>query len=204
MGSGSFPGVKRPGLGVNHRPPSSAEVEGRVEIYICSPSGHSWLVIGWTVPLAYYVQEWTVQYAVSINAQNGCVRSVVHPFMFSSPRRTHNCSIYPWPLNKTAHLGRNKSDFWCVHYLDQGWPKWGPWWKYLQPRGTWTVSVMQLNEQCDRSTEHNGVTLLAVTMFTNCHSSFLRPHTVNHSSLVNSERPTAVSFNRTFSVTYCL
>jgi hypothetical protein len=27
MGTGSFPGVKRPGRGVDHSPPSSAEVE---------------------------------------------------------------------------------------------------------------------------------------------------------------------------------
>ena len=37
MGTGSFPGVKRPGGGVDHPPPSSAEVEGRVELYMCSP-----------------------------------------------------------------------------------------------------------------------------------------------------------------------
>ena len=51
MGTGSFPGVKRPGRGVNPLP-SSAEVEGRVELYICSHSGPSWPVLGrtlWTV-----------------------------------------------------------------------------------------------------------------------------------------------------------
>ena len=37
MGSGSFPGKKRPGRGVNHQPPSSAEVEEIIEIYIYSP-----------------------------------------------------------------------------------------------------------------------------------------------------------------------
>ena len=46
MGTGSFPGVKRPGRGVDHPPPSSAEVIGRVELYICSPSGPSWPVLG--------------------------------------------------------------------------------------------------------------------------------------------------------------
>ena len=46
MGTGSFPGVKRPGRGFDHPPPSSAEVEGRVELYICSPTGPSWPVIG--------------------------------------------------------------------------------------------------------------------------------------------------------------
>ena len=46
MGTGSFPGVKGPGRGVDHPPPSSAEVEGRVELYICSPSGPLWSVLG--------------------------------------------------------------------------------------------------------------------------------------------------------------
>jgi len=32
MGTGSFPEVKRPGRGVDHPPPSSAEVAGRVEL----------------------------------------------------------------------------------------------------------------------------------------------------------------------------
>ena len=39
MGTGSFPGVKRPGRGVDHPTPSGVEVEGRVELYFCSPSG---------------------------------------------------------------------------------------------------------------------------------------------------------------------
>ena len=38
-GTGFFPGVKRPRVRVDHQPPFSAEVEGRVEIYICSPLG---------------------------------------------------------------------------------------------------------------------------------------------------------------------
>ena len=33
----SFPGVKRPGRGVDHPPPSSAEVKERVELYFDSP-----------------------------------------------------------------------------------------------------------------------------------------------------------------------
>jgi hypothetical protein len=32
VGTGSFPGVKRPGRGVDHPPPSSAEVKERVEL----------------------------------------------------------------------------------------------------------------------------------------------------------------------------
>ena len=34
MGTGSFPGVKRPGRGVDHPPPSSTEVKGRLKQYI--------------------------------------------------------------------------------------------------------------------------------------------------------------------------
>jgi len=46
IGAGSFPGVKRPGRGVDHPPQSSAEVNERVELYIYSPSGPSWPVLG--------------------------------------------------------------------------------------------------------------------------------------------------------------
>ena len=45
-GTGSFPGVKWPGRGVDHPPPSSAEVKERVELYLYSPSRPSWPVLG--------------------------------------------------------------------------------------------------------------------------------------------------------------
>jgi len=41
MGTGSFPGVKQPGHGVDHPPPSSAKVTERVEPYLYSTSGPS-------------------------------------------------------------------------------------------------------------------------------------------------------------------
>ena len=47
----SFPGVERPGRGVNHPPTSSADVKERVELHLYSPSGPSWPVLGWTLPL---------------------------------------------------------------------------------------------------------------------------------------------------------
>jgi hypothetical protein len=47
----SFPGVKRLGRGVDHPTLSSAEVKERVELYPSSPSGPSWPVLGWILPL---------------------------------------------------------------------------------------------------------------------------------------------------------
>jgi len=46
IGTGSFPGVKRPGRGVDHPLPSSTEVKERVEQYLYPPSGPSWPVLG--------------------------------------------------------------------------------------------------------------------------------------------------------------
>ena len=45
MGTGSFPGVKLPGRGVDHPLPSSAEDKERVELHLYSLSGPSWPVI---------------------------------------------------------------------------------------------------------------------------------------------------------------
>ena len=46
MGTGSFPGVKRPGRGVDQPSPSSAEVKEIVQLYLCSPSGFARPVTG--------------------------------------------------------------------------------------------------------------------------------------------------------------
>jgi hypothetical protein len=46
MGTWSLPGVKRPERGVDHPLTSSAEVKERVELYLYSPSGPSWTVLG--------------------------------------------------------------------------------------------------------------------------------------------------------------
>jgi hypothetical protein len=49
MGTRSFPGVKRPGRGVDRPPSSSAEVKERLQLYIYSPFGPSWLDLGRTL-----------------------------------------------------------------------------------------------------------------------------------------------------------
>jgi hypothetical protein len=51
MGTGSFPGVERPGRGVDHPPTSSGDVKERVELYLYFPSGPPWPVLGRPLPL---------------------------------------------------------------------------------------------------------------------------------------------------------
>ena len=42
MGTGSYPGVKRPGHDADHPPPSKCRGQERVGLYLYSPSGPSW------------------------------------------------------------------------------------------------------------------------------------------------------------------
>jgi len=59
----AFPGVKRLGCGTDHPPPSSADVNERVELYFYTTSGSSWLHLGWTLP---YWSNSVVQHARGI------------------------------------------------------------------------------------------------------------------------------------------
>jgi hypothetical protein len=59
MGTGSFPGGKRSGRGVDYPSLSNAEVKERVGLYLYSPSGPSWFVLGRTVSLpCFYLPIW--------------------------------------------------------------------------------------------------------------------------------------------------
>jgi len=49
MGTGPFPGLKRPECGVDHPSQSSSEVKERVELYLYYPPGPSWPGIEWTL-----------------------------------------------------------------------------------------------------------------------------------------------------------
>ena len=46
MGTGSLTGIKRPGRGADHPPPSKRRGHERVGLYFYSPSGPSWPVTG--------------------------------------------------------------------------------------------------------------------------------------------------------------
>jgi hypothetical protein len=54
------PGVKRPGRGVNHPPPASAEVKEKVQLYVYAPSEHSRPVPGRTLPLPLPITQTTI------------------------------------------------------------------------------------------------------------------------------------------------
>ena len=58
----SFLGVKRPGRGVHHPPPSGTEAEKRVELYLCSAFGTSWPVLGRTLPKIHLADRGTRKY----------------------------------------------------------------------------------------------------------------------------------------------
>jgi len=47
----SFPGVMRSGRSAGQLPPFSTEVKERLGLYLYSPSGLSWPIVGWTSPL---------------------------------------------------------------------------------------------------------------------------------------------------------
>jgi hypothetical protein len=53
MSTGSFQGVKRPRRVVDHPTPSSVEVKETEQLYLYSPSGTSWPVLGRTCALQY-------------------------------------------------------------------------------------------------------------------------------------------------------
>ena len=63
MGTGSFPGVKRPRRGADHPTPSKRRGHERVGLYFYSPTGPFWPVIGRTLPFltvkAIPLQAWT-------------------------------------------------------------------------------------------------------------------------------------------------
>jgi hypothetical protein len=73
MGTGSFQGVKQPGHGIDHPPSSSAKVKERVELYLCSPYGPSWPLLGWTLPLLYYYYYYYYYYYCCYYDKSSCV-----------------------------------------------------------------------------------------------------------------------------------
>ena len=62
MGAGSLPRVKRPGRGADHPLPPKRRGHKRVELYLYSPSGPSWPVIGRTLPFIFYLYKDNIRF----------------------------------------------------------------------------------------------------------------------------------------------
>ena len=73
MATRSFSGVKWPGRGIDHPPLSSAEVKERVQLHLYSPSGPSWPVLGWNLPLPY---DAATDFTLSYRSPWHCNRTV--------------------------------------------------------------------------------------------------------------------------------
>ena len=70
MGTGSFPGEKRPGRGADHPPPSKSRGHERVGLYFYSPSGPQWPVLGRTLPLLSFDKMQSRVFAGLLTGQN--------------------------------------------------------------------------------------------------------------------------------------
>jgi hypothetical protein len=104
MGTGSFAGVKQQVRGTDHPPPSSAEVKERVELYLCSPSSPSWLVLGWTLPYKMWEVKNCLELVKScaykicaLNYDLDCWMTIFSEFLFSPP--------WGWPHEWLKRVG---------------------------------------------------------------------------------------------------
>jgi hypothetical protein len=82
MGTGSLPGVKRPGRGVDHPPASSAEVKERVKVYIYSPMALvecSWVTFTFTFYL--YPTNAVVVFSAQLCFAKYCVGKIFAFFL---------------------------------------------------------------------------------------------------------------------------
>jgi hypothetical protein len=68
IGTGSFPGVKRPGRGADHPPPSSAEVK-RESSYTSTPQGHR---VCYGVPFTFYKNNYFLIVCHSLGCDHIC------------------------------------------------------------------------------------------------------------------------------------
>ena len=92
MGTGPLAGVKRTGHGVDHPPPSSAEVKETVELYLYSASESSWTVPGWPLPFFTFTYYLCSDYVIIFNYEI-VLALLWFVFFFKPPwKRSHKWS----------------------------------------------------------------------------------------------------------------
>jgi hypothetical protein len=64
-----FPGGKAAGAWRLQPTPSSAEIKERVVLYLYSPSGPSWPILGWTLPLPFLLYTVNAVVSTDVNFQ---------------------------------------------------------------------------------------------------------------------------------------
>jgi hypothetical protein len=105
MSTASFLGVKRPGPGVIHSPPSTAEVKERIQLDLYFPSGPSRPVAQWTLPLPLPHVFYIMWFWCMFPAGNMETRYPIVLFVFMS----------------AIHIGTRitfcSSPFYCSHLL---------------------------------------------------------------------------------------
>ena len=95
MSTGSLPGVKRSGRGADHPHPPNTEVKETVELYLYSPSGPSWPVLGWTLPLPFV-----------ITFMQGIYNYITETSHFSRVQKFHSYNL--WYILNVSHKKENK------------------------------------------------------------------------------------------------
>ena len=98
VGTGSFSGIKRPGRGVDHPPLSSAEAEGRVELYISSPP---WAFVACSRLKFTFTFTFTLSYLFSHGLENNVLCNPAAVFMTSIPRSQKEWTCFYPGLSKS-------------------------------------------------------------------------------------------------------
>ena len=136
--TGSFPGVKRPGRGVIHPPPFTAEVKERIELYLYSSSGPSWPVIGWISLLYPCFPCWlqcihTLTYeciylSFRINIVSTCIYNQ-HSFIFNCIHIYFPCFNFIWS-RLVSGVDKNEIRNFCAPIISE---------RFYQIQKTWSL-----------------------------------------------------------------
>jgi hypothetical protein len=163
--TGLFAEVKRPVRGADHPSPSGAEVKERVELYLCFPSGRSWPVLGWNLPLPFTVHnhwKWNRSLTLFLPTQQMKqkryiqVRNRIPPLSGRSNSSTADQLRLAVCLKKIMHFEgcsfvkfKNEFDFRCC--AEQ---------KHVVKRGC-VMSLLKYSKNDTKSTWKNSIYLIA-------------------------------------------